>query len=43
MLTDKMLEKPYFFSSWEYCPRCSYVQHFEENKILNRTQRKLIN
>jgi hypothetical protein len=44
VITDKDLQKPYFFSQWYVC-RCGYVKLSEKYKIYNRTssrfQRKL--
>ena len=34
-ITDKILLKPYYFSEWYYCASCSFVQHFEDKKIIN--------
>ena len=24
--------KTYFFTEWDYCPNCSFIQHYEEFK-----------
>lgn len=26
------VNKTYFFREWDYCPKCSHVQHYEEFK-----------
>lgn len=29
--------KPYYFSEWDYCINCGYLQHYEKFKVfLNR-------
>jgi len=31
----KLLEKHYYFTEWDYCDNCNWVQHYEKYKIKN--------
>ena len=36
-LTRRVVSKPgvkYYYSEWDYCPSCKYVQHYEKFKNL---------
>ena len=35
-ITNKLLNKPYFFLEWDYCKPCGHIQHYEQYKITNR-------
>lgn len=32
-ITKKELSQPYFFSEWDYCPNCHFIQHYEQYKV----------
>ena len=34
-VTDKILQQPYYFSEWYFCPKCSFVKNIESKKIIN--------
>ena len=34
-ITKKQLDKPYYFTKWQYCANCYYVQHKEKYKVIN--------
>ena len=34
-LSPELLDKPYYFTEWDYCKKCGYVQHYERYKIKN--------
>lgn len=27
-------DQKYFFTEWDFCPRCFFVQHYEEHKVI---------
>ena len=35
-ITSKQLNKYFYFSQWEYCPRCKKVFFDERYKVMNR-------
>lgn len=34
-ITEKQKKQYYYFSQWDYCPRCKDVFFDEKNKVLN--------
>jgi hypothetical protein len=35
VLRSKQLNAPYYFSQWDYCTRCHYMQMYEKYKVHN--------
>ena len=38
ILREKQLKAPYYFSQWDYCTGCNYIQLYEKYKVLNNGQ-----
>jgi hypothetical protein len=41
-ITPKLLSKIYYFSEWDVCPNCSFVQHYEKYKVFNKKEDKIL-
>ena len=41
VLTDKMLNQPYYFGLWYICEKCKMVQLIDKYKVYNKTTKKL--
>lgn len=39
-ITEKLLKKAYYFEEWYYCQNCSYIQLFEDKKIITKRIKK---
>lgn len=35
-IDSKILSQPYYFTEWDYCTNCNYLQHYDEMKRYNK-------
>ena len=33
-ITEKLLRQPYYFTQWQFCRRCKYVQYREQFRVV---------
>ena len=36
IISDKIKKQPYYFSEWDSCTNCRFVQNYEDKKIFNQ-------
>lgn len=42
-ITQKELNKLYYYSQWDVCNDCRHLQHYEEYKVYNKNMQIYIN
>jgi hypothetical protein len=42
-ITPKQLKQQYYFSQWDACPKCGFIQLYEKYKVFNSPEDRFIN